>query len=142
MKLLSRFIDSNDRELRRIQPMVDEANALEAEYEALSDADIRAAFAEIRAWGRTVGGVAELDDRAVGSVADEPLPSRPDMKCRPLGDGVFDPRQDSDRLEAGVHELSGEDAGVAPPEREGRAAARLREPRDLARNTTPPNDAY
>jgi preprotein translocase subunit SecA len=48
MKLLSRFIDSNDRELRRIQPMVDEANALEAEYEALSDEDIRAAFAEIR----------------------------------------------------------------------------------------------
>ncbi|HEU5204567.1 MAG TPA: preprotein translocase subunit SecA [Candidatus Limnocylindrales bacterium] len=48
MKLLSRFIDSNDRELRRIQPMVDEANALEAEYEGLSDADIRAAFAEIR----------------------------------------------------------------------------------------------
>ena len=43
MKLLSRFIDSNDRELRRIQPMVDEANALEAEYEALSDEDIRAA---------------------------------------------------------------------------------------------------
>src|SRR6187431_552106 len=48
MKLLSRFIDSNDRELRRIQPQVDEANALESEYEALSDDEIRATFAEIR----------------------------------------------------------------------------------------------
>ncbi len=48
MKLLSRFIDSNDRELRRIQPQVDAANALESEYEALSDDEIRAMFAEIR----------------------------------------------------------------------------------------------
>ena len=48
MKLLSRFIDSNDRELRRIQPQVDAANALESEYEALSDEEIRALFAEIR----------------------------------------------------------------------------------------------
>ena len=48
MKLLSRFIDSNEREVRRIQPLVEEANALEAEYEALSDDEIRAAFTEIR----------------------------------------------------------------------------------------------
>ena len=34
---LSRFVDSNDRELKRIQPFVDEANELEAEIEALSD---------------------------------------------------------------------------------------------------------
>jgi preprotein translocase subunit SecA len=48
MRFLSKFVDSNDRELRRIQPMVDEANALEAEFEAMSDEDIRAQFAEIR----------------------------------------------------------------------------------------------
>ena len=34
---LNRFVDSNDRELKRIQPVVDEANALEPELEALSD---------------------------------------------------------------------------------------------------------
>ena len=62
MKLLSRFIDSNDRELRRIQPMVDEANALEAEYEALSDDDIRAAFAEIRDEIREVAAGEEPSD--------------------------------------------------------------------------------
>jgi len=46
---LSRFVDSNDRELKRIQPFVDEANALEAEIGALSDEAIRERFAELRA---------------------------------------------------------------------------------------------
>src|SRR6187397_2960110 len=62
MKLLSRFIDSNDRELRRIQPQVEEANALEAEYEALSDEDIRAAFAEIRAESHEIAAGQEPSD--------------------------------------------------------------------------------
>src|SRR6187397_648648 len=48
MRFLSRFVDSNDRELGRIQPWVDEANSLEAELEGLSDEQIRAQFAEIR----------------------------------------------------------------------------------------------
>ncbi|HET9458236.1 MAG TPA: preprotein translocase subunit SecA, partial [Candidatus Limnocylindrales bacterium] len=48
MRFLSRFVDSNDRELRRIQPLIDEANALEPELQALSDDEIRARFAEIR----------------------------------------------------------------------------------------------
>jgi len=45
---LSRFVDSNDRELKRIQPFVDEANALEPEIQALSDADIRTRFEALR----------------------------------------------------------------------------------------------
>ena len=49
MRFLNRFVDSNDREIRRLQPLVDETNALEAEYEALSDDEIRAQFAELRA---------------------------------------------------------------------------------------------
>ena len=48
MRFFSRFVDSNDREVRRIQPLVDEANALEAEFEALSEDEIRAQLAEIR----------------------------------------------------------------------------------------------
>ncbi len=48
MKFFSRFVDSNDREIRRIQPMVDQANAFEPEIQALSDDEIRARFAEIR----------------------------------------------------------------------------------------------
>src|SRR5918994_1333734 len=48
MKFLSRFVDSNDRELRRIQPWVDEANALEEEFEGMTPEQIRAQFADIR----------------------------------------------------------------------------------------------
>ena len=48
MRFLNRFVDSNDRELKRIEPIVDEANELEEEIAALSDDEIRARFAEIR----------------------------------------------------------------------------------------------
>src|SRR5437870_12457327 len=48
MRFLSRFVDSNDREIRRIQPLVDEINELEAEIAALSDDEIRERFALIR----------------------------------------------------------------------------------------------
>src|SRR3954466_4253617 len=45
---LSRFVDSNDRELKRIQPFVDDTNDLEPEIEALSDGEIRERFAALR----------------------------------------------------------------------------------------------
>ncbi|HEX3264558.1 MAG TPA: preprotein translocase subunit SecA [Candidatus Limnocylindrales bacterium] len=45
---LSRFVDSNDRELKRIQPFVDEANELEEELKALSDTEIRDRFTALR----------------------------------------------------------------------------------------------
>jgi preprotein translocase subunit SecA len=48
MKFLSRFVDSNDRELRHIQPLIDEINELEPEIQALSDDEIRERFALIR----------------------------------------------------------------------------------------------
>jgi len=49
MRMLSRFFDSNDREISRLQPLVDKTNELEAEYEALSDAEIRERIDTIRA---------------------------------------------------------------------------------------------
>src|SRR3712207_4620818 len=45
---LSRFVDSNDRELKRIQPFVDEASDLEDEIKALSDEEIRDRFTALR----------------------------------------------------------------------------------------------
>src|SRR5689334_15856372 len=48
MRFLSKFVDSNDREIRRIEPLIEEANELEAEIAALSDDEIRQRFAEIR----------------------------------------------------------------------------------------------
>ena len=48
MRFLSRFFDSNDRELSKIQPLIDRTNDLEPEYEALSDAEIRERIDVIR----------------------------------------------------------------------------------------------
>ncbi len=45
---LSRFVDSNDRELKKIQPFIDEINELEAEIKALSDSEIRDRFLGLR----------------------------------------------------------------------------------------------
>ena len=45
---LSRFVDSNDRELRRIEPLVDRINELEPEMQARSDAELRALAEELR----------------------------------------------------------------------------------------------
>jgi preprotein translocase subunit SecA len=73
MRFLNRFVDSNDREIRRLQPLVDAANALETEYEALSDEEIRASFDELR------GEVAEA------AIPDEPSDDElhhPDLERR------------------------------------------------------------
>ncbi len=49
MRFLSQFFDTNDRELTRIQPLIDETNELEAEYEALTDLEIRERIDVIKA---------------------------------------------------------------------------------------------
>ncbi len=73
MKFLSRFVDSNDREIRRVQPWVDEANALEAEFEALSDDQIRTQYAEIRE---------EIQALAVGGEPSDDELHHPDVERR------------------------------------------------------------
>ena len=47
--LLSRFTGGGEREARRLQPLVDEINGLEAEFEALSDEEIRERMIALRA---------------------------------------------------------------------------------------------
>jgi preprotein translocase subunit SecA len=47
--LLSRFTGGGEREVRRLQPLVDEINGLEAEFEALSDEAIRERMVGLRA---------------------------------------------------------------------------------------------
>ncbi len=59
---LNRFVDSNDRELKRIQPAVDVANELEAEFEALSDDEIRSRFGDLRAEIREIAQPDEPSD--------------------------------------------------------------------------------
>src|SRR5262245_60620871 len=70
---LSRFVDSNDRELKRIQPFVDEANELEAEIQALSDADIKARFTAIRD---------EIREQVVPEEASDDERHHPDLERR------------------------------------------------------------
>ena len=80
MRFLSRFVDSNDRELDRIQPLVDEINDLEAEFEALSDdGDPRAHRRRIRA---------ELREAAMPEEPSEDELHHPDLeRRRELGEG-------------------------------------------------------
>jgi len=59
---LSRFVDSNDRELHRIQPLVDRTNALESEMEARSEAELRAFVDELRDQIRDAGEPEEPSD--------------------------------------------------------------------------------
>ena len=42
MKFLNRLVDTNDREVRRLEPLVAGINELEPEFEALSDDELRA----------------------------------------------------------------------------------------------------
>ena len=48
-KWLGGLIDSNERELKRLEPAVDRINELEAEFERLSDAGLRAKTDEFKA---------------------------------------------------------------------------------------------
>lgn len=45
--LISRFVDSNERAVKHLQPIVDETNSLEPEFEALSDDEIRQRMIEL-----------------------------------------------------------------------------------------------
>ncbi len=49
LKWLSSLIDSNERELKRLQPLVDRINSLEPEFEKLCDAELRAKTDEFKA---------------------------------------------------------------------------------------------
>ena len=48
-KFLSRLVDSNEREVRRLEPLVTAINEIEPEYEAMSDAELRGVTATLRA---------------------------------------------------------------------------------------------
>jgi preprotein translocase subunit SecA len=73
MRFLSRFVDSNDREIRRIQPLVDEINELETEISALSDDEIRHRFQLIRE---------EIHEAAVPGEPTEEELTHPDLERR------------------------------------------------------------
>src|SRR5687767_4876425 len=69
--LFSRFLDSNGREVRKLQPTVDEINSLEPEFEALSDADILARMIELREQIREDGAPSEPSDEELNAPSSE-----------------------------------------------------------------------
>ncbi|MFN2484529.1 MAG: preprotein translocase subunit SecA [Candidatus Limnocylindria bacterium] len=48
LKILGRLVDSNERETRRLQPSVERINALEPEFESLTDAELAARTEQFR----------------------------------------------------------------------------------------------
>ena len=92
---LSRFVDSNDRELKRIQPYVDAANGLEPEIQALSDEEIRARFTELRA---EILEVSARDEPSEDELHHPDLERRREMtKARR--------KQENDRIQAAMDEI-------------------------------------
>ncbi|HJT64095.1 MAG TPA: preprotein translocase subunit SecA, partial [Candidatus Limnocylindria bacterium] len=75
LKLFSRVVDSNEREVRRLEPLVERANALEPEYRALSDDDLR---------GRTALFRERLRDD-LGDLIDPAAPAAPDEESELVG---------------------------------------------------------
>jgi preprotein translocase subunit SecA len=70
---LSRFVDSNDREIRRIEPLVERINDFEPEMEARSDSEIRALIEDLRA---------EIHDAGEGEEPSEDERHSPDLERR------------------------------------------------------------
>ena len=79
-KWLGGLVDSNDKQIQRLQPLVDEINALEPEFEKLNEAELLAKTGEFRSYlSQQTAGVnqriaenqQELDDARHRPTADE-----------------------------------------------------------------------
>ncbi|HYM14743.1 MAG TPA: preprotein translocase subunit SecA [Dehalococcoidia bacterium] len=80
MKLLSRIFGDNEREVRKYLPLVEQINALEPEFEALSDDELRAKTGEFRqrvADGETLDGLLPEAFAAVREAAKRHVKQRP-----------------------------------------------------------------
>ena len=69
-KWLGGLIDSNEKELKRLQPFVDEINELESEFERLSDDELRAKTEEFKARHQDGSSLDELLPEAFAAVRE------------------------------------------------------------------------
>jgi len=69
-KWLGGFIDSNEKELRRLQPLVDSINGLEPEFERLSDAKLQAKTDEFKTRLKAGSSLDELLPEAFAAVRE------------------------------------------------------------------------
>jgi preprotein translocase subunit SecA len=70
---LSRFVDSNDREIRRLEPLVERINDFEPEMEARSESELRAIIDDLRA---------EIHDAGEAEEPSEDERHSPDLERR------------------------------------------------------------
>ncbi|MFC1958533.1 preprotein translocase subunit SecA [Chloroflexota bacterium] len=70
LKWLGGLIDSNEKELKRLQPAIDKINSLEPEFERLSDAELRAKTDEFRARLQAGSSLDELLPEAFAAVRE------------------------------------------------------------------------
>ncbi|MFC1941294.1 preprotein translocase subunit SecA [Chloroflexota bacterium] len=70
LKWLGGLFDSNEKELKRLQPTVDKINSLEPEFERLSDAELRAKTDEFKARLKAGSSLDELLPEAFAAVRE------------------------------------------------------------------------
>jgi len=69
-KWLGNLVDSNEKELKRLQPMIDRINELEPEFERFSDAELRAKTDEFKARLKAGSSLDELLPEAFAAVRE------------------------------------------------------------------------
>jgi len=69
-KWLGGLVDSNEKELKRLQPLVDTINQLEPEFEKLSDAELGAKTDEFKARLKSGSSLDELLPEAFAAVRE------------------------------------------------------------------------
>jgi len=87
LKWLEKLVDSNEKELKKLQPLVARINGLEPEYRQLSDAALRAKTGEFRA--RIADATANIRQRLSGAQS-EPEKTRLEQELREITNKVLD----------------------------------------------------
>ncbi len=70
LKWLGKLVDSNEKELNRIRPVVERVNSLETEFQGLSDADLKARTSQFRERLQNGGTLDELLPEAFAAVRE------------------------------------------------------------------------
>ena len=71
LNLISRFVDSNERVVKRLQPIVEQINSLESEFQELTDAEIRQRMIELRDEIREDAAPTEPSEEELGNEGSE-----------------------------------------------------------------------
>jgi len=100
VKFLSGLFDSNEKELKRLQPKVDRVNTLEPEFEKLSDAELRAKTDEFRA--RMAEAVADIKQKLTEAQSELEEARLANKQCQQAQDQIAKLEQELREVESNV----------------------------------------